>query len=231
MKIRVFHRAPRTALKRAGYLVFVLISSSLSGVAQESGAASPTEQGLSRSTLRLVAIDPAPRQSTAITVEVPTDVSLVLADNERDITAVANNGRLVTVPPDLIRLADVRAVAAESGESSTILSFEVPVTVTALQSSGDHSVYEIRGALGLRSWGRVVGGSDPLNELLSPRVTTPLGDLFRGIGTMVDISAGVQLTEPMLSDEELIRRLSAEVVRLRAELDRSRTGTIAEQVK
>lgn len=185
------------------------------------GYAAPDESSsesvsLRDSDLRLISVSPAVEQENAVLLEGPSSLSVIVSEDSHTVRIVAADGGLVTVPPEIVRLADVRAVVAPSGEAATVIDFEVPITLKATDTRDGHALYEITGALAVRRWGKILGGVDPVVELTRPRFTTVLGDAFRGIGGLLDLSVGIQIDEPTLSDEELIRRLSAEVVRLRS---------------
>ncbi len=175
-----------------------------------------TNGALSDTELRLIAVSPAATEENRVVLEGSTSLNLVLGLESRTVRITAADGKLVTVPPEMVRLADVQAVVAANGEVATVMDFDVPISVTATDSGDGRTLYEIRGALAMRRWGKVFGGIDPMTELLHPRSTTVLGDAFRAIASLVDFSVGIQLDEPRLSDEELIRRLSDEIVRLRS---------------
>ena len=177
------------------------------------------EDKLTDSSLQLVAISPAVADENRVILEGPPKLSFVLSSDSRSIRITAADGQLVTVPPDIIRLSDVKSVIGDNGEASTILTFPVPVSLKSTENGDGRYLYEIKGSLAVRSWGEIMGGIDPIAEIVRPRTSTVLGDAFRAIGTFVDVSAGVWFEEPKLSDDELIRRLSAEVVRLRTELE------------
>lgn len=176
--------------------------------------------------MRLVALSPAPEQLNRVLLEGPEGIDIALDADERSVRITARDGSLVTLPPQILSLADVKAIVAPNGDAATVLHFPVKVEVAVVEHGEGGRFYEIKGPLLARRWGTLLSGGDFLSEVLSPRSSTSLGDLFRVIGTIVDLSAGAMLDDPKLSDEELIRRLSAEVVRLRIQIRQLKTGLI-----
>lgn len=174
--------------------------------------------------MRLVALSPSPEQLNRVLLEGPEGIDIALDADDRTVRITARDGSLVTLPPQILALADVKAVVAPNGDAATVLHFPVKVEVAVVEHGEGGRFYEIKGELLARRWGRLLGGGDFVSEVLSPRSSTSIGDLLRVIATIVDLSAGVMLEDPKLSDEELIRRLSAEVVRLRIQIRQLKTG-------
>ena len=188
-------------------------------------------QDRAQPTLQLAAPAPQSASQRELILNGPANLSVVLSADERTLRITAHDGALVTVPEQLFLFADARAVLSETGEVATILSFAEPITISAQEKtsqpaqSSPQRQYLIKGDLVPRSFGMRAANSSVLEELVNPRTSTVLGDAIRVIATVVDMTSGIMIEEPKLSDTELIRRLSAEVLRLRAQITLQHPGS------